>query len=121
MTAQAVHRVDVLVAFLSIITWTSLLLLLEKVEDRRVRWVRLASFGPLHQAYDHLPPVWGPLHAVLAVAAALWLGAVLVRTSKLRQWLLVATAMCLTFSATAWALSPATGLGTSGDSLPNEP
>jgi hypothetical protein len=108
MTAQGVHQLDVFVSFLTIVGWVSLLVLLEKVPDPRVRWVRLASFGPLHQAYDRLPAVWSPLHGVLGVGALLWLGAVLVRGSKLRSWLFVASAGCLLFLSTVWALSAAT-------------
>jgi hypothetical protein len=107
MTAQALHRVDVCVAFLTIVSWTTLLVMLEKVADRRVRWVRLASFalGPVHQAYDRLPEAWGPLHAVLVGAAVLWLGAAVLPWSKVRTWLFVAAAGCLVFLATAWALT----------------
>jgi len=106
MSPQAVHQVDVFVSFLALIAWFALLLVLEKVSDPRVRWVRLASFGKVYQAYERLPGGWGVLHGVLVLAALLCLGTVLVRSSEVRRWLLIATAGCLLVLATAWAVSP---------------
>jgi len=84
--------------------------MLESVTDPRVRWVRYASFGPLHQAYDRLPPVWGPLHGLLLLATLLWLAAVLVRSRKLRSWLFIVTTGCLIVSAMASARAEALAL-----------
>ncbi|RYZ02405.1 MAG: hypothetical protein EOO73_31820 [Myxococcales bacterium] len=111
MTAQGIHRLDVFVAFLTIVSWASLMILLEKVTDRRMRLVKLASLGPLHHSYVRLPAAWGPLHGVLITATLLWLAAVLVPPGKLRPWLFVTAAGCLVFLATAWALSPETAPG----------
>ena len=106
MTAQVVFALDIVVSFLTLAAWTTLMVMLEQVHDRRVRWVRLASFGPLHQAYDRLPAVSGSLRGALVVAALLWLAAVLVRCSELRARLFVATAACLAFLTAAAASSP---------------
>lgn len=105
MTAQHVHQLDVVVAYVTIVSWAFLMILLEQVADRRVAWVKLASFGPLYRGCEHLPETWGPLHVVLVIAAVLWLGALLFPVRKLRPWLFSASAGCLVFLATAWALA----------------
>lgn len=104
MSEQAIHQVDVAVSFIGIISWTIMMIILENVPDRRVRWVRLGSFGPVIRAYERLPDAWGPLHVVLVVAGVLWLAAVLFR--QLRPWPFVVAAGCLVFLATVSALAP---------------
>ncbi len=118
MTAETAHQIDVAVAFLSIGTWVAMMLLLEKSEDPRVRWARLAFSVPIHRAYERLPHAWGPLHGVFMVTAAFWLAVLLVRSSVLRQWLFVAAAGCLVFLATAWALSTGSSAGAENTSPP---
>ena len=105
MTAQSVHQIDVCFAFLGVASWAPLMIVLDRVAHRRILLMTLATLAPLHHAYARLPEKWGPLHGVLIAATLLWLGGVLAPGLKLRPWLFVAAAACLSFVTTAWALS----------------